>query len=409
EVYDPQISPDGKWIAYTVSVPSIEKNNFNSDIWLIPIEGGAPRQLTSSPNGDHSPRWSPCSKMIAFLSDRNDKTNLYLIRIDGGEAEQLTFADYSLSGPVWSADGKYILCNSRVLPEGKTDIENWTKDELPECEARTTDHLLFRQWDRWLGDKRNHLFWISINDGSVQDVTPGDYDNPPVTLSTNHDYDISPNGDEICFVRNIDKVLTMSTNHDLFVKDLSTMEETKITTNPAYDSQPYYSPDGKYIAYVSMQKPGYESDRRCLTIYNRETKEVKRITESLDRSSAGMVWAPDSKYIYFYGRVDGRSPIYQVDLEGNVKQILNDGYNTNLRITPDGKTLIFTRGYNHMPYEIFSYSLANGETKQLTNTNEEFLAEFELPKLEEFWYKGADGDKVQGFILHPNTSILLPK
>ena len=401
EVYDPQVSPDGQWIAYTVAVASIEKNSHNSDIWLIPVNGGTPRQITASPESDHSPRWSPDSKQIAFISDRNGESNVYLININGGEAKQVTFSDFSLGGPVWSKDGKYILCTSRVLPEGKTDIENWTEEELPECEARTTDHLLFRQWDRWLGDKRNHLFLVDMSNGEVQDVTPGDYDNPPVTLSTNHDYDISPDGKEIAFTRNIDKLMTMSTNHEIFIKNLETNEETKITTNPAYDSQPYYSPDGKYIAYVSMQKPGYESDRRCLTIYNRGTKEIKRITESLDRSSAAMVWALDSKRIYFYGRVEGRSPIYEVDLAGNVKQIVNDGYNINLTITPDGKKLVFNRGYNHMPYEVFTLDLANNETKQLTNTNEEFLAEYDLPKLEEFWFEGADGDKVQGFILRP--------
>jgi dipeptidyl aminopeptidase/acylaminoacyl peptidase len=400
-VSDPQISPDGKWIAFTIGVPDLAKNSSNSDIWLMPITGGALKQLTASPKGDHSPRFSPDGRSIAFISSRNGVSNIFIISLSGGEAQQLTHAETSLYSPIWSKDGTSILCGSRVLPKDKTDIENWTKEELPKCEARSTDRLLFRQWDRWLGDKRNHLFVVDAKDGSMRDITPEDADVPPVSLSGSHDFAISPKGDEVCFVRNDDPVLAVSTNHDLFIRDMEGKHEIKLTSNRALDRNPHYSPNGRYIAYAAMKQPGYEADREVLTVYDRVKKTHRPMSESLDRSVAQILWSPDSKYIYFTCRDQGHSTIFRADLFGNVKTISHDGYNLDLALTPNGKTLIFRRSYNHMPYELFSMPARGGAAKKLTSVNAQFLAKVELPKLEEFWFKGADDTMVHGYVQRP--------
>lgn len=401
EVSDPQVSPDGKWIAYTISVPDLEDNSFKSDIWLIPATGGEPMQLTRSPESDYSPRWSPDGEKIAFVSNRNDAANLYIIRIDGREAKEITSSEKDLYSPLWSKDGKYILCGSRILPEGKKNIENWTKDELPKCKAKTINQLLFRQWDRWLGDERNHLFLIDVEDGSMRDLTPGDFDTPPVSLSSNHDFDISPEGDEICYVKNEDPVLAVSTNHDLFIVDTKTLKEKKITQNPALDSQPHYSPDGRYIAYTAMEKVSYESDRKCLVLYDRKKEKHLRLTDNLDRSLGQILWSIESKNLFFTVREEGHGSIYKVNLKGNIKRISNNGYNIQLEISPDGKNLVFIRSYNDTPYELFTMPAAGGEAVQLTFTNSAFLKKLDLPKLEEFWFKGAENTPVHGFIQKP--------
>ncbi|MFQ6083684.1 MAG: prolyl oligopeptidase family serine peptidase [Candidatus Aminicenantia bacterium] len=398
---DPQISPDGKWIAYTVSVPNLKENSFNSDIWLIPISGGEPIQLTRSPKSDHSPRWSPDGEKIAFVSTRDGVANLYLIRVDGGEAQKLTSSQTDLYSPIWSKDSRYILCGSRVLSEGKKDIENWTKDELPKCNARRINRLLFRQWDRWLGDERNHIFLVRVEDGSMKDLTPGDFDAPPVSLSSNHDFDISPERKEICYMKNEDPMLAISTNHDLFIVDIETLKEKKITTNPALDRQPHYSPNGRYIAYTAMEKVGYESDRKRLVVYDRKEKKHIRLTDDLNRSIGQILWAPDSKTLFFTVREEGHNSIYKVDLRGNIKRITNDGYNSQIGMTPDGKNLIFLRSYNDLPYELFTMPAAGGKAIQLTFTNSKLLEELDLPKLEEFWFTGAENTQVHGFIQRP--------
>jgi dipeptidyl aminopeptidase/acylaminoacyl peptidase len=400
-VTDPRVSPDGKWVAFTVSVPDLEANSSNSDIWVMPIGGGDPFQLTRSPKSDHSPRWSPDGRRIAFISSRDGVSNLYLLSVKGGEARKITDSKTNLYSPIWAKDGKHILCGSRVLPEGKRDIENWTKEELPKCEARTIDRLLFRQWDRWLGDKRNHVFLVTVEGGSMKDLTPGDFDTPPVSLSSGHDFDISPDGKEICFVKNVDPMLAISTNHDLFLVDVESLEEKKLTTNPALDTNPNYSPDGRYIAYAAMEKVGYEADRRVLVVYDRIEDKHTRLTGSLDRSVEQILWSADSKILFLTAREEGRRSIYGVDLKGDIHRISGEGYNGPIDISPDGRLLVCARSYNFMPNELFTVSLKDKTSSQLTSVNEAVLHELELPKLEEFWFTGAENTKVHGFIQKP--------
>lgn len=400
-VTDPRVSPDGKWIAFTVSVPDLEANRFNSDIWVMPLVGGEPFQLTRSAASDHSPRWSPDGSQIAFISSRDGVSNIYLISLQGGEARKITDSKTSLYSPRWGKDGNFILCGSRVFPEGKTDIENWAIDELPKCEARTIDRLLFRQWDRWLGDERNHVFLVTAADGSMKDLTPGDFDTPPVSLASDHDFDISPDGKEICFVKNADHMLAISTNHDLFIADVATLEEKKITTNPALDTHPVYSPDGRFIAYAAMEKVGYESDRKVLVLYDRMEGTRRRLTDSLDRSVEQILWRADGQALFFTVRDEGRRSIYRVDLKGNVQKISGEGYNGPVDVSPDGKHLVCVRSFNFMPNELFAISLEEGTNSQLTSLNADFLNEVELPKLEEFWFTGAENTRVHGFIQKP--------
>ncbi|UCF05571.1 MAG: S9 family peptidase [bacterium] len=400
-VADPRISPDGQWIAYTVSVPDLEENSSNSDIWLMSMTDWKAFQLTNSPAADHSPRWSPDAKTIAFISSRNGSANLFLIRPARGEAQQITFSETGLYSPVWVHTGTHIICGSRVFPEGKTIKENWSDEELPQCKARTIDRLLFRQWDRWLGDERNHIFLVDIETGSMKDLTPADFDTPPVSLSSAHDFDISPDGREACYIKNADPVPAISTNHDLFAVDVETLEETKLTSNPALDSQPHYSPNGRYIAYAAMEKPGYETDRKRLVVYDRKRGTNTRLTEDLDRSVREIVWAPDSKSLFFTARDEGRCSIYRVKLNGDLTKLSNDGYNINPDLSPDGKTLIFLRSFNHIPNELYSMSVSGGKAIQRTFVNSDFLNELDLPPLEEFWFTGADNTRVHGFIQKP--------
>lgn len=400
-VEDPQISPDGEWVAFTVSEPILEEDRCNSDIWLVSLRGGEPKQLTYSPKKDFSPRWSPDGNHLAFISARDSIDNIYLIDLRGGEAKQITDSETELCDPLWSKDGNSIICVSRVLPEGKDQVENWTAEQLPECKARSINRLLFRQWDEWLGDDRNHLFRVDPRNGKLKDLTSGDFDTPPVSLSSDHDFDIAPDGSEICFVANRDRMPATSTNHDIFLKNLENGNETKLTENPALDRQPHYSPDGRYIAFAAMEKVDYESDREVLTVYDREDNSFTRLTESLDRSVREIVWSEQSNELFFTALDEGRSSIFRVDLKGEVKRLSHEGCNTYLSLSPDGKQLVFVRSYNHQPAELFVMSVKGGEARQLTSMNTDFLAELDLPKLDEFWFTGANNTKVHGFIQLP--------
>ncbi|MFQ6091176.1 MAG: prolyl oligopeptidase family serine peptidase [bacterium] len=404
-VADPQVSPDGERIAYTVSFDNKETNKTNSDIWLIPVEGGEPLQLTNSPEKDYSPRWAPDGERIAFVSDRDGNSQIWVISVEGGEAKKVTSLSTGLSHPVWSPDGRYLLARSRVYPDCASDEENRERDEAKEndpCKARIIDELLYRHWNTWRDRKRNHLFLVNARDGTCRDVTPGDYDCPPISLGSSHDYTFSPEIEEICFVRNIDPMVAISTNNDLFTIPIDGGTPQSVTTSEACDNGPRYSPDGRYIAYRGMKRPGFESDRYRLMLYERTTGEQINLTEDFDRSVREFVWSPDSRRIYFTCRDRGRCSIHSVDIQTKrLRQLSAEGYSHSLAITPGGRDLVFVRSYCHYPDEIYRLSVKGGEAVQITFTNERVLAQIEMNPLEELWFEGAEGTRVHGYLLKP--------
>jgi dipeptidyl aminopeptidase/acylaminoacyl peptidase len=402
---DPQISPDGKWIAYTVTVGDKEANSSNSDIWMVSMDGKTIRQLTNSPEGDSQPRWRPDGKVLAFISSRDGAPQIYILPMDGGEADKLTNISTGASTPVWSNDGKWLLFTSSVYPEcaddacNKKRAEEW---ETGKVKAQVYDHLLYRHWDTWRDGTRSHVFIANAGDGSFRDLTPGDADAPPAALGGFPDYAFSPDGKEVCYVKNTDPVVALSTNNDLFVVPMGGGETERITTNQGNDNNPVYSPDGKYIAYLMMPRAGFEADRQELVLYDRAGGTQRSLTANFDRSVSNIVWAPTSDRLYFLCGDEAYESIYTVSVkDGNVEKLTRKTFNTEIQISPDGRTLAFLRQASHMPGEIWTMGVDGKNPQQLTFTNRERLSQIEMNPLEEFWFAGADGDKVQGLILKP--------
>jgi len=404
-VSDPQLSPDGRWVAYVVTYYDMEQNTGNSDIWLVSIEGGEPRKLTNSPKSDDHPRWSPDGSKIAFISTRDGKPQIYVISVTGGEARKVSDVPTGVSDFIWSPDGRYFAFTSRVYPEAR-DIEEsakWDEEKAKsKVKARIIDHLLFRYWNHWLEDKRSHVFVMPSEGGRCWDVTPGDYDTPPIDLGSRHDFTFSPDGREIAFVRNTDPVVAISTNNDIFIVPVEGGEPKRITENKGNDNSPVYSPDGRYIAYRSMKRPGFESDQYELMLYDRATGRHRCLTEDFDRSVDEIVWSPKSDRIYFNAPNQGRKSIYVVSVKGGpVKEIIYDHYNTGLNIGPNGRFLVFRRQAVNMPYEIFKADVKGKRVTQLTFTNKELLEELQMNPVEDFWFQSFDGTKVHGLMVKP--------
>src|SRR6202007_869979 len=262
-ISEPQISPDGKWVAYTVSTPEMDANRNAGNIWLVATAGGAPIELTQSGH-DSSPVWSPGGKTLAFLSSRSGDSQVYLLSLKGGEAQRLTKLSTGADLVKWSPDGKTIAFTSGVYPDGKDDDCNSKRDaekEKNKVKAHVAEHLLYRHWTHWNDGKRSHLFVVPA-DGTAapRDLTAGaDYDIPPDERSGPGDINFSPDGKEMCFTAVTDKTEAISTNADLFIVPVSGGEAKRITTQPGFDGNPVYSPDGKFIAYHAQLTPEYES------------------------------------------------------------------------------------------------------------------------------------------------------
>lgn len=404
-VGDPQISPDGRWVAYVVATPDVNSNRTSRNIWLVPLAGGAPQQLTRS-GRDGRPRWSPDSKRIAFISSRDGTPQIYLIALEGGEAQRLTNLSTGASDVLWSPDGSHLAFTSRVWPDCRDDACNRSRDEAAEknpVKARLYDRLLYRHWSEWWDGKRSHLFVVPAAGGDARDLTPGfEFDVPPFSLGGPEPIAFSPDGREICFTANTDKDQALSTNADLFVVATTGGEMRRITTNPGYDAGPAYSPDGRLIAYTAQFKPGYESDRWRLVLYSRGDAKHTNLTENFDRSAQDARWSPDGRTIYFHAEHHGQLPVYAIAAAGGEPRIVvGDTYNAEMALAPDGATMVVSRPSMRMPAELFAVRLADGATRPLTRHNAERLAELDLPAAEHFWFSGAGGTRVHAMLLRP--------
>jgi len=405
-VSDPQVSPDGRWVAYVVTVTDKTKNTRNSDIWLVPIEGGMPRQLTNSEKSDDTPRWSPDGEKIAFVSTRDGQSQIWMIDVEGGEAKKITALSTGASGVIWSPDGKYLAFVSDIYPDCRDDDCNRQRNEAREAspvKARVLDRLLYRHWNTWREGKRRHLFVVPATGGKPWDLTPGeDYDVPPFALGGPGEYAFSPDGQEVCFVRNTDKVEAISTNNDLWTVPTTGGPAKRITTNPAADNSPLYSPDGRYIAYRAQFRAGFESDRWRLMLYDRHRGQHINLTENFDRSPEGFVWSPDSKTIYFTAEDEGYSPVFAISVAGGPpKPIIDKSFQSDVQITPNGRTLVFARQSLERPVEIYRASVDGQNVVQLTHTNDALLDGIAMSRPEYAWYTGAAGAKIQTWILKP--------
>src|ERR1700731_4513554 len=316
-VASPTVSPDGKWIAYSVATPDMDANRNASNIWAVPATGGAAIQLTQSGH-DSAPAWSPDSKTLAFISSRDGNSQVYVLSMEGGESHAITHIAGGADLVKWSPDGSTIAFTSSVYPDCKDDACNSARDadrEKNKVKARVYEQLLYRHWTHWSEGKRSHLF-VTAADGSgtPRDLTPGaNYDVPPDERGGPEDINFSPDGKEICFTAVTAKMEAISTNGDLFLVPVAGGAEPKrITTNPGFDGNPVYSPDGKYIAYHAQLTAGYESDRWRVMLYDRQSGRIENLSEHFDRSANALTWSADSKTIYFTAENETLQPIYAI-------------------------------------------------------------------------------------------------
>ena len=406
-ISDPQVSPDGRWIAYVQGAVDFEANKVVKHIWLVRAEGGEPKQLTTGTGSDSRPRWSPDGESIAFISARGGKAQVWIIPVHGGEASQLTSISTEADGVTWARKGDAVLFTSQVYPDCTDDACN--KKRLEEAEkskmkARIIDELLFRHWDAWREGKYAHLFVVSAQGGTPRDLTPGAVDSPTWFLGAPDGYDISPDGTEVCFTSNRSggSRIAWTTNNDLFLVSAQGGEARNITKdNPGSDASPQYSPDGRYIAYTSQARDGYESDLLRLRVFDRQTGSIKDLTTGFDQWVSSFAWAPDSDTIYFTAPERSQQPVFKTSVsKPKVEKVLG-GMNDDVQVAPDGNSLVLTRSSLTQPDEIFRVPASGGTPLPLTSANAALLAELDLNPAESVVTQGALWAEIQSLLVKP--------
>ena len=369
----PSLSKDGSLVAFAVKRYELEKGKTWSEIWLMAADGSGQRQMTSGEHNDTDAKFSPDGKRLLFLSDRSGSGQVWVMPVDGGEPKQLTKFGPGLANAEWSPDGKHIAATADLYAScGIDEAANQRiadGREKGKLKVHVADELLYRHWTGWSDGARSHIVLVDAESGKVvKDMTPGPWESPTFSLG-GRGFAFSPDGKELCFVSNHDKDEASSTNADLWVVpvDGTIDEKTAVNltaSNQGFDGEPLYSPDGKSIAYISQETPGYESALKRLAVYDCAAKKTRYLTDHkiFDNWIDDLRWTGDSKAIVYQAEVHGRTPLYRIVVDGGKpEEMLVHSFIGGYELTPDGKKAIYTRRSICEPSELFARTLGDTE------------------------------------------------
>lgn len=410
-VGDPQASPDGRWILYSVRTTDVGGNRRTTVTKLQPAVGGAARQFPDANTLAGEARWSPDGKRVAYITSGQ----LWTADVTGGNARQISNLNGGASGPVWSPTGDRIAFVTGVYPDCDSDacnIERTKAADTGKVKAHIADNLLYRHWMEWTAPTRSHLFVVSTDGTGLRDVTSGvKYDVPPGPFGGSEAYSFSPDGRELAYTaKDQGREDASSTDINVYTVPVTGGAPVSITASSrGADQNPVYSPDGRTIIYGSLERPGFEADKGRLMAYDRATRASRELLPQWDRSADSYAFSPGGDAIYISAVDRGRDKLYRIARSGpgwstNPQLLSSGGNNTALSVSRDGKTLAWLQDATERPAEVFVATTgAAGLTgvRKLTHENDPLLAQLKLYPVEDFWFIGANGDSVQGFLLKP--------
>ncbi len=402
-ISDPVVSPDGNLVAFTVRVTDEAANRGRMDVWIADLEGGAAKRLTTHEANDWHQRFSPDGKALYFLSTRSGSSQVWRLELSGGEPTQVTSLPLDVDNLQVFPDGSRLCFTMEVYPDAKTLAETAERDEAraaSKVQARVYENLLFRHWDSWEDGKRSHVFVWNLAGGDPIDLMQGaDMDSPPRPFGGAEEISIAPDGKEIAFTaKNDGRENAWTTNLDVWTipADGSGPPRRLTASNLAQDNHPLYSPDGRYLAWLAMSRPGYEADRQRITGIDRASGKTSVWGASLDRSFGEFSFGPES-WIYATADNVGNHSLYSLDAQGNTHVLVEKGTCASPRYSPRG--LVFLHDTLHSPVEL--KAVLRSEVRQVTHLNAKNLAAVRMGDYEQFSFPGANGDTVHGYLVKP--------
>ncbi|HJU88798.1 MAG TPA: S9 family peptidase [Gemmatimonadaceae bacterium] len=410
-VSDAQIAPSGRSVLYTLREVQLDANRRAAATMLALLTGGAPRRWPDDSTSATEARWSPDGARVAYVAGGQ----LWIADAAGGNRRKLTSLNGGASGPVWSPTGDRIAFVSAVYPQCADDVCNARRDSAKaqsKVKAYIADELMFRHWNAVRGETRSHLFVIGADGSGLRDLVPGArYDVPPGPFGGSEGYAFSPDGKEVAYTaKDAGREEAWSTDINVYTVPVTGGESRAVTAqNKGADQNPVYSPDGKYLAYSSQARAGFEADRWRLMLLDRATGTAREALPNWDRNADTYFFAPDSRSIYVNTIDRSRHKLYRATIDrggrvGAPQLIVGERNESAFTMAKDGRTFAWLRDAIERPAEVFTMTLdarGRGTPRQLSHHNDALLAQLSLNPPEEMWYRGAGGDSIQAFVVKP--------
>jgi len=471
------VSKDGRWLAYSVTTVDLDKNTKTPELWLQKIapsseNSSEPFKIGVAQAGDSGPEFAPDGKRILFLSGREGGQQIWIADFDPetgatANARKLTRIATEADNAHWSPDGKSIVFTSAVYPDcaaitngdfetgNKCNADRDAAQAANPVKAQIFTHLFYRHWNHFNDDKRSHLFQVLVDGGGMRDLNPGDTHEVPPEFPTGPlgcGCAFSPDSKELAFTENLDPQPATSTSPQIYTLDLTdpAAKPVKISTSAGGNFDPAYSPDGKYLAWRSQARAGYESDKFRLMVYDRAAKTTKDLLPKFDRWVDEFAWSRSSQELCLISGNHGRAGIYIASLQfGGPELVALGGTFSDLRLVPiklDHPTLEPSEGILasmmtvDQPPEVVAVDIndtvhaaeeqpeieqTDSMIFQVTHLNDDLLSQLDLPerpclaicspsrtgdskkanngrqRMESFWFTANDGTKLEGFLIRP--------
>ena len=404
------VSPDGKKIVYTVAYYSVPQNKSNREVYVMNADGSDNRQITFTPYGENGAVWIKGGTKIAFLSNESGSSQLWEMNADGSERRQLSAYDGDIEGFAFSPDEKKVLFISQVKTVASTADKY---PDLPKATGIIITDLMYKHWDEWV-TTAPHPFVADFDGkkvGKAVDILEGElFESPMKPFGGIEQLAWNTTSDQIAYTsrKKTGKAYALSTNSDIYVYNLATGQTTNISEGiMGYDTNPQYAPDGKSIAWLSMERDGYEADQNRLMVMNLETGEKRFVSKAFDSNVNDFCWSADARTLYFTGVWHGEFQVYKIDLtDGDKLTALTEGMydyeSVTLGNTPQADKLIVKRHSLSMGDELYAIDLADGNSvTQLTHENQAIYDQLTMGKVEGRWMKTTDGKEMLTWIIYP--------
>lgn len=401
---DPQVSPDGVTILYGVTYYSIDQNRGNRELYTVNLDGSDKKRLTRTPESEFNAVWRPDGKKIGYLSSASGSVQLWEMNPDGTGKKQISDVDGSITGFRYAPDQSKILYTKELQLPNK--FEN-LYEGLPKASGRLVDDLMYRHWDHWV-DTYSHVF-VADYDGSKLtnhiDIMEGElYESPLRPFGGIDEITWSPDSRAIAYTSKKlrGKAATLSTNSDIYLYDIGTGKTENLTEGMmGFDYIPKFSPDGRFMAWKSMERDGFESDQTRLYLLDMTSRDRWDATVNLDLSVRAFEWSPDGAQIYFICDVEGTFQIYEFTMLDAIIRKVTDGLHDYRSVAVAGDYLVASKQTMALPTELFAVNPDTGEDLQITFTNQDVLDQLTMGKTESRWITTHDGEQMLTFIIYP--------